>query len=364
MPSTSKVGIGFIGTGFARNVQIPAFARLDGARLVSVSSGRAENAEATAREFGIPHHSGDWRETVGHPEVDLVCITTPPLFHKEMTLAAAAAGKHILCEKPMAMDLDEAREMAAAVDGNGRISLIDHELRFQPGRIEAREMLRGGAIGTVRHIKGTFQAPHRGDPGLAWNWWSDTASGGGALGAIASHVIDSFHWLLGSRISTVSCQLQSHVKERRDAAGEVRRVTSDDEANMLVRFEPSELAPDATGLVSVSMVEYPKYRNRIDVYGTAGALRIEHRGELFIAKAGEPDWTAIDVNIGEHPEGKADTGFSRAFNFFARELIDAILLGKTEVAGAARFQDGVDIQAVLDAARTSNVEGRRTTVRY
>lgn len=351
------IGIGFIGTGFARTVQMPAFGRIDGARLVSVASGDPANAAAAAEEFDLGHHTGDWRETVAHPEVDLVCITTPPVFHHQMALAAAEAGKHILCEKPMAMNLAEAREMADAVRGNGRLALIDHELRSQPGRRLARKMLADGAIGKIRHAKATFQAPHRGSAELPWNWWSDAASGGGALGAINSHIIDSLHWLLGTNIKTVACQLQSHVKERRDASGETRSVTTDDEANLLLRFVPTEDAPDATGLVSVSMVEYPKYRNRIDIYGTEGAIRIEHRGELFIAKAGEKDWTEVGVSVGEHFDGPADTGFSRAFNLFAAEIIEALQHGETEMPDAATFDDGVAIQAVLDAARRSDRSG-------
>lgn len=360
--SDGVVGIGFIGTGFARTVQMPAFARLSAARLVSVSSANAANAASAANDFGIGHHAGDWLETVNHPEVDLVCITTPPVFHREMVLAAAKAGKHILCEKPMAMDLAEAREMADAVRLNGRLALIDHELRSQPGRRQARELLREGAIGEVRHAKATFQAPHRGDASLPWNWWSDAESGGGALGAINSHIVDSLQWLLGTQIQRVACQLHSHIKERRDAGGTRRPVTTDDEANMMLRFASTDLAPDATGLVSVSMVEYPKYCNRIDIYGTKGAIRIEHRGELFIAKAGESDWTQIDVLLGDHFDGPADTGFSRAFNLFAAEIVEALKSGETEMPDAADFEDGVAIQAVLDAARRSNDSGSVETV--
>src|SRR5215213_11430804 len=96
-----KVGIGIIGTGFARTVQIPAFQKIEGARIVSIASGRRENAEQAARDFDIPHWTGDWRETVERADVDLICITTPPVFHREMTLSALENEKHVLCEKPM-----------------------------------------------------------------------------------------------------------------------------------------------------------------------------------------------------------------------------------------------------------------------
>ncbi|MFN0279310.1 MAG: Gfo/Idh/MocA family protein [Pyrinomonadaceae bacterium] len=111
-----RVGIGIIGTGFARNVQIPAFVSCDGARIVSIASGTLENARSAADHFGVEHYTDDWRETVRHDEVDLVCITTPPKLHREMTLFALEQEKHILCEKPMAMNVAEALGMAAAAD--------------------------------------------------------------------------------------------------------------------------------------------------------------------------------------------------------------------------------------------------------
>ena len=209
-----RVGIGIIGTGFARKVQIPSFAVCEGAEVVSVASGSLANAESAAREFNIGHYTGDWRETVSRGDVDLVCITTPPRLHREMVLFALEHNKHILCEKPMAMNVAEAREMTEAAAGKPLLALIDHELRFQPGRQKAWAMLREGEIGRIRHVKYHFSAPHRGDPNLPWNWWSDETEGGGALGAIASHVIDSFHWFLGTRVSSVFCQLQAHIKER------------------------------------------------------------------------------------------------------------------------------------------------------
>src|SRR5215207_688555 len=129
-----KVGIGIIGTGFARRVQIPAFLACENARVVSVASGHAENAEAAAREFGIAHHTDDWRATVENEAVDLVCITTPPDTHLAMTLAAIGAGKHVLCEKPMAMTVREAQAMTDRAKEHGVLALIDHELRFLHGR--------------------------------------------------------------------------------------------------------------------------------------------------------------------------------------------------------------------------------------
>jgi predicted dehydrogenase len=349
-----SIRIGIIGTGFARKVQIPAFQSCDGAQVVSIASASLANAKSTAEEFGIEHFTDDWRETISKDDVDLVCITTPPKFHREMTLSAIENGKHVLCEKPMAMDSAEAREMTAAAKQAGVLALIDHELRFQPGRLRAYEMIREGAIGKVRHAKCHFQAPHRGDPGLPWNWWSDEQQGGGALGAIVSHVIDSFHWFLGTTTSSVSCQLQSHIKERPTPGGEKRRVTSDDESLLLLRFAEGELTDDATGLVSVSMVEYPKYKHRVEFYGTKGSIAIEARGEVFFAEAPDTEWRQVGVDFGEPIPGVPDTGFSSGFTMFAPKIVETLRDGKTAVEHGATFEDGLAIQLVLDAARESS----------
>lgn len=349
-----KVGIGIIGTGFARRIQIRAFLACEGVSIESIASGDLKNAKNAAAEFGVSHATDDWHETVSHPNVDLVCITTPPYLHHSMALESIAAGKHVLCEKPMAMDAGQAEEMTSAAAGKPTLSLIDHELRFQPGRLLAYKMLRDGVIGRVRHTKAIFQAPHRGDPDLPWNWWSDATVGGGALGAIASHVIDSFFWFLDADISSVFCQLHTHIKERRDVFGVMKPVTSDDESNMLLRFADGTLTDDATGLVSISMTELPKYKNRMEFYGENGSLRVDELGQLFTAKRGDVDWAPIEVDLGRAIPGVPDTGFSRGFMEFAPKIIDAIRQGQAILEYAATFEDGLRTQRVLDAALRSN----------
>ncbi len=352
-----KVGIGFIGTGFARRVQIPSFLACENAVVASVASGRLANAESTAREFGVAHFTDDWRETVENENVDLVCITTPPDTHFEMTLAALEAGKHVLCEKPMAMNLTEARTMTEKAKAKNVLALIDHELRFLHGRRRAFEMLRSGEIGKIRHAKASFRAPHRGDTASPWNWWSDKRAGGGAIGAIGSHIIDSLNWFLGAEITEVFCQLQTHTKARQTANGETRAVTTDDEANLIVRFADGDFTTDATGNVSISMTEYPKYQNRMEFFGVKGAIRVEARGEIFIGLSDANDWTEIEVDLGKNVEGVGDTGFARGFMNFAPRIVEAILSGKTEIEHAATFEDGVKVQKVLDAAHESNDSG-------
>lgn len=354
----NSVKIGIIGTGFARRVQIPSFLECEEAEIVSVASFHPKNAERTAREFDIPHFTDDWQDTISREDIDLICITTPPDTHFEMTLRALELGKHVLCEKPMAMNVREALTMTEAAQEANVLALIDHELRFQKGRQKAFEMLRAGEIGKIRHAKYNFRNSSRGDANLPWTWWSDKESGGGALGAIGSHCIDSFRWFLGTEISKVFCQLQTHIKERKnEKTGDLTEVSSDDEANLLMRFADSDLTEDATGLISISMVEFPNYQNLIEFFGTNGSLRVNFRGEIETAQAGENDWREIPVEIGKSVEGIFDSGFPSGFMAFAPKIIEAICQGKTEIEHAATFADGLEVQKVLDAAHQSNENG-------
>ena len=351
-----KVRVGIIGTGFAKTVQIPAFQKIEDAEVVSVASGRLENAEKVAKEFNIAHFTGDWRETVQNESVDLICITTPPVFHREMTLLALAQGKHILCEKPMAMTADEAKEMTErAAEKQNLLALIDHELRFLNGRRKAKEILQNGEIGKIRHAKYNFRAPHRGSPESPWNWWSEKSAGGGALGAIGSHVFDSLRWFTNAEIAQVFCQLQTHVKERRDKeSGAMKPVSTDDEANLILRFADNEFCEDATANISCSMVEYPAYQNRVEFFGTNGAIRVEYDGEFFIGKPDNEAWQKVEIDLNEGLENVRDTGWNNGFLAFASEIVRAIQAGETTVENAATFADGYRVQLLMDAARKSN----------
>lgn len=353
-----KVRIGIIGTGFAKTVQIPAFQKIAGAEIVSVASAHPANAERVARDFNIAHYTGDWRETVKRDDVDLICITTPPVFHREMTLFALECGKHVLCEKPMAMNAAEAREMLEKSAEKNVLALIDHELRFLNGRQKARQLIQNGEIGKIRHAKYNFRAPHRGSPDAPWNWWSDIESGGGALGAIGSHVFDSLRWFTGAEISSVFCQMQTHVKERRnEKSGAMRPVTTDDEDNLILRFADNEFCEDATANISTSMVEYPDYQNRVEFFGTKGTIRVEFDGAIFVGKVGEEGWCKVEIDLNEAVEGARDTGWNNGFLAFATEIVKSLKEDKIKVENAATFADGYQVQLLMDAARQSNAAG-------
>jgi predicted dehydrogenase len=339
--SRGVVGVGVIGTGFARTTQLPAWAACAGARVVAVASRRRENAERAAREFDVPFVAEDWREVVAHDEVDLVSIVTPPVTHAEMAVAALEAGKAVLCEKPMAMNVAETARMCEAARAAGRLALIDHELRFLPARRRMRELIQGGELGRVRHAKFLFRGGSRASADTPWNWWSDESAGGGALGAIGSHAVDALHWLLGTRVSHVS---------------------ADDEASLLVNFEDGGAAERATGVVSVSLAEAGAPEHTVEVFGTEGSLRLDGVGRLWRARVGEGAWQGVEKGEAPLAEGLRDNEWSRGFTVFAHEIIDALREGRDTVEGAATFDDGHRTQLVLDAARAAHASGCRVAV--
>jgi len=358
------IGIGIIGTGFARSTQIPGFRACEGARVVAIASGHRENAERVAREFNIEHVASDWREVVARSDVDLISIVTPPVTHKEMTLFALDAGKAVLCEKPTAMNAREADEMRRRAEDVGVLALIDHELRFLSGRVRMREMIRTGEIGVVRHAKLHFRSDSRASSDRKWDWWSDERSGGGTLGAIGSHAVDGFRWLIGSEVSHVFGSLATHVKERADErTGEMRRVTTDDEANLILRFEDGEFNRETTATISLSVVEQGSPQHRLEIFGSKGALMIEEGGDLYRAETGASDWTRVETERGALAKGMRDGGWSRGFTLFSRAIIKALREGRNTIEGAATFEDGYRTQLVLDAARRSDESGRMEMVK-
>jgi predicted dehydrogenase len=334
--------VGVIGTGFGRQVQIPAFAAHPRVKVVAVASATPGKAAKVAAEFGIPHAFDDWRDLV-RDELDLVSITPQPVTHREMAVAAAESRRHILCEKPLAMDAREAASMLEAVSRAGVVHVIDHELRFNPNRRKFRVLIDQGFVGRPRHALITVIGSGRSDPNRPWDWWADGAQGGGLLGAQASHQIDLLRYWLGD-IEAASGRTESFVKERPSDGGR-RRVTSEDFTTFSLRFRSGAVAA-----VTLSVVAAHAEGPRIEVWGEDGSLRLYHE-RLWGARRGE-EWREIT-----EPETlQAPPGMDYAplwgisFVRIADHLVKAILDGGP-VAPAASFADGVAVQRVMDAVR-------------
>ena len=344
------VRIGLIGTGFARRVQLPGLRLVPGARVTAVASGRRANAEAVAHEAGIPQVYGDGVELTRSGEVDLVIIASTPDSHARYALAALEAGKHVLCEKPMALNAGEAlRMLEAAQRRPGQLAWIDHELRFEPNRRKVHDLIRAGAIGEVRHLELVLRPYLRGDgrPQAAdapWTWWSDAAKGGGILGAVGSHLVDLCRYWTASEVVHVAGGVATFVAQRRDETGAARHVTADDFATFVLR-----LGSGAVATVTLTAVAFHGTGHHAQITGSDGTFVLSGETKLEVGQPGAPleDISVPDDLAGELP---VNNMWARSFVRLMRELVGK-LEGKPATGTPATFRDGAQVQRVLDAVR-------------
>ncbi len=357
MTAAPPIRVGIIGTGFARSTQVPVFRALPGVEVVSIASAHRERAEALAGELGILHFTGDWRQVVKHPQVDLVCISTPPHLHHEMALAALQGGKAVLCEKPTALDAAEAEVMWLAAEQRGNLALLDHQLRFLPARQRMRELVQSGELGAIHHARVHYRGDNRASPDRPWDWWSDVARGGGLLGALGSHAVDALRFVLEREPQEVLGVLATHVGTRPDATGEPRVVTSDDEAQALLSF-----GGGLTAAMSLSAVEPGPPLHVLEVFGSRGGLRVEGLA-LWRSEVGGHTWEPVALPAPEPlPPAVAASEWSHGFWLYARAIAEALRSGSRTLAGAASFEDGWRNQRVLDALRRSHAERRWASI--
>ncbi|HXF96373.1 MAG TPA: Gfo/Idh/MocA family oxidoreductase [Gemmatimonadales bacterium] len=342
--------VGVIGAGFARRVQIPALRLVPGAEVTAVASGHRANAEAVAREFGIPRVYSDGEELARSPEVDLVIVSSPPDTHARYAIAALEAGKHVLCEKPTALDAGEARAMLdAAARRPDRVAWIDHELRYEPNRRRVRELIREGALGEVRHLELSLKPYLRGDgrPQMTeapWSWWFDRSRGGGILGAVGSHLIDLCRFWTDAEVVWVGGLAQAFIKRRRDEQGVEHEVTADDFTSFVLRFSTGAVAT-----IVLSTVAHHGPGHLAEITGSAGTLVLTGERTLELGRPGGP---LEDISVADDLWERVapNNMWARSFVRLMRDLVRAIATGRPE-GRPATFRDGLAIQRVLDAVR-------------
>jgi predicted dehydrogenase len=358
-PTQSRpLGVGVIGSGFGRSTQIPAFARTPGVEVVAVVSRQLARAYEAAKDYDIRRafDPADLDRFLKLDDLDLVCVSSPPDTHRDYSLRALAAGKHVLCEKPTAMNAGEARDMAEAARRSGKLALLDHELRFDPTRQKLRDLVRDGFLGRLLHVTIQVESEFRLDPKRVWSWWSDEASGGGILGAIASHVVDAVRYTFGEVVRGRG-DLRTMFAERPDAAtGAPRRVTADDYAAFWLELDGGAVVSGL--LTSVARSRVPG--QTISAHGTDGSLVLEPSGKLYGRRADEKEFA--DLSAPPPPFDAAamkmpDTIWSRAFVLYAAEIAKALAAGRATLPDAATFEDGLRTQEVLDALRASAGRG-------
>jgi predicted dehydrogenase len=361
--AANALRVGFIGSGWTDSTQIPAF-RLGGLTPQAIASANPEHARAVAARHGLPQVFDTWQAMIASDAVDIISICTPPDLHQEIAVAALQAGKHVISEKPTALNVQQAEAMlAAAQAAPDQLAIIDHELRFHPQRLQMRQMIKEGYVGSVLHVQLDRLGSERLDPALPWNWWCDAERGGGMLNALGSHLLDLARWLIG-RIEALTAQLQIGQLYRRDAAGVMRQVTADEHAHLLLRF-----ANGAQGSITASGLTPGGWGMSILVVGTEGALKLDNQDGLWGlcgpaypggGTAGAAAWEPIrprhhaPANLAELPNQRP---FAVGSLYLAQVLAMSLPMGEVLPADAASFYDGLVVQRALDAARTAHQNG-------
>jgi predicted dehydrogenase len=336
--------VGIIGTGWGARVQVPAF-REAGLDVVVIAGHNSERTRKVAGELDVEPFD-DWRKLIAS-NVDLVTIVTPPSEHLEMATAALDAGKHVLCEKPTALNVSEAEQLLAVGKKHpDQISLIDHELRFLPSFRAARERI--GDLGGIRYAEVRYASPSRGDRTRAWNWWSDAEQGGGIWGAVGSHFVDALRFL-DMEIEAVQATLRTIIDKRPFENG-TRDVTSDDFAHICLRLANGAIA----SMTFSAVASGPDEPTTLTIHGEEGAMRLAGE-DLLTAMRGEPFTAAASGKRSDRRGNSAGGAFGTGTYFLGRALKTALDDGdRAALANAATFEDGLIQQRVLDAARKSS----------
>lgn len=356
-----KPRIAIVGTGWGTRIQLPTF-RAAGWKVTALWARTADKARTFAAEHGIPFATSRLSEILDRDDVDLVSVVAPPHTHAEWAIQALESGKHVLCEKPTALDAGEAERMVRSARAHPHLlALIDHELRFDPPRQRLEKLVRDGYVGDPLHAEVLFRSGGRlpepdGSFRFPWNWWSEAAKGGGILGALGSHAVDALLWLLDRPAVSVSAQLGTMFAERPDGEGRPHPVTADDYASLRLTFDNPAGEPIPATLVA-STVSAGAREHRVTISGTAGRLATD--GERLVGVRTRT-WEEEDLTpaLEELPDGLENREWTRGTYHLAQTLRGALQEGDPElVATAATFEDGLAVQRVLDAARESSARG-------
>jgi predicted dehydrogenase len=353
-----------------------------GADMIALCGRTAAATEAAARKFGWAEWSTDWRELVDRDDIDVVDICTPGDSHREIALAALAAGKHVLCEKPLANTVAEAEKMTAAAEAaaaRGVRSMVGFNYRRLPALSLARQMIADGRLGEVRHIRAKYQQDWIVDPDfpLAWRLQKDKA-GSGALGDIGAHIIGLAQFVTGQLLVGVSATTETFIKQRPlptassglaasgNQRAEMGEVTVDDAAVFFGRTEGGALATfEATRFATGR-----KNGMGIEVNGSAGSFffDFESMNELHVydgtVPATDAGFRRILVTEPEHPYLSAwwppghVLGYEHTFTHEIADFITDVATGRDP---SPSFGDGLQVQRVLDAVEQSSLAESRWT---
>lgn len=363
-----RLRIGLIGTGFMGKAHVFGFTSAPRVfelpfdlELHTVADITPEAAERARVTLGFAHATSDWRTIMANPEIDLVSITAPNALHKEMSLAAIAAGKHVYCEKPLAPLAADALEMTLAAEAKGVKTQVGFNYLCNPMLIAAREMIRAGELGEIRGYRGIHCEDYMADPGGVWGFRHDPA-GGGALADIGSHALATAEFLCGP-ISKVMGDCVTMIGTRPDGKGGSKAVEVDDVGRAFLRFENG-----ATGSVEGNWIATGrKMQHDFEVYGTRGALAFsqEHFNVLHYFSTsdakGRQGFRRIEAGPDHPPYGLFCVAAGHQIGFNDLKAIE-VAGYVNAIAGQGpepfNFRKGLRIQSLVETIQSSSREGR------
>ena len=349
MPTATQppIRVLVIGAGFGARVHAPGFASDPGYKLVGIASERLESAKAAAAAHRIPYATDDWKKMLEEVEADLVSVVTPVDLHYPMARAALERKRHVLLEKPFALNVAQAKELTALARTQGVVNAINHEFRHYPSRAALGRLIQEGKLGRLEHIavRSRFPGWAR-DPSRRLTWLTDRQRGGGFLGALGSHHVDTL-MLWAGPIRRLFCTLRSLAPRAAAESPAHQAITADDCFTLLVEFESG-----ATGIVDLFGGGRVR-RERFEVFGSEDALTILDEARLGRPNAaGGVDEIPIPADLDLPPT--PDVPSLAPFRAMIARLRSAI---RGEGTVEPSFADALRVQEALDAARKSDQSG-------
>jgi predicted dehydrogenase len=332
--------------------------------VLKVVVGRTEEKVKAARDrLGFEEAATSYEQVLARKDIDIVDICTPGDSHAPIAIAAAEAGKAILCEKPLANDVDEAERMAKAVKKAGVVNMICHNYRRCPAVTLAKNIIDEGKLGEIHHYRGVYLQDWIVDPNFPRVWRLEKAhSGSGSLGDILSHTMDLSRYLVGEPVE-VSGLLKTFVTERPlpDGSGKRGKVDVDDSAQALVKFENGAVGYYEGTRFAPGRKNY----NRLEINGSKGSLVWDFERmnelELYIESGPLSGFSTINVTDGKHPYISAwwpaghIIGYEHSFTHTVLDFLKGIAEGRSP---RPDFEDGLKNQRVLDAIERSANSGQ------
>jgi predicted dehydrogenase len=370
-----SIGVGLIGTGFMGKSHALAYGAVRAVmgdvpdvRRAVLCEMPGDKASAYAAQFGFARATADWRDLVADPGVDLVSITTPNGLHREIAQAALAAGKHVWCEKPMALTLDDAKAMQAAAATSGRVTQLGYNYLSNPAYAHACRLVAAGEIGRIVHVRGWVDEDYQADASLPWSWRATIRDAGlGALGDIGCHLISLLTGLAGPLDSVVG-EIDTIHKTRplADGSGHAA-VENEDAACALLTF-----ASGVWGVMTASRSAWGrKSRLGFEVHGTEGMVIFdqERMNELHLFRNRGDKATqgfATILTAPEHPPYGAfcpAPGHQLGFNDLkVIELAGLLRAIRDGERAPLDFAAGLEIEKAIHAIALSARAGRRVTL--